>query len=291
MTVAQWTWLAGMFLASITANAGLVKIISDDNTKRPNALAIVLNTVLSIVGGFFVFRIAGINSSTIFIIFNVGLFFVLVFIIKRRDSKAVIFGESLLAEFQTIDVQICFILSEMWDNPNGDMVKPIRQTLRYILSELQNVFGLDSSHHAQLCILIPQDFKFQVVAYEGISPVKLKQMAESFRYGDDANSLAGHALNRRIPIIINDLSNEKDDDARYFVALSHDEAKRGSILVYPIIRGIGSAVGQPIALICITSEKKNAFDIEITKQILSYFATKVEVLQNCMDIAGTLRKE
>ncbi|MDP1614307.1 MAG: GAF domain-containing protein [Methylococcales bacterium] len=291
MTDPQWIWLASIFVASITANAGLLKIVTDDKIKRPNVVAIILNFILSCVGSYFAYQLVGGIPAIIFFVFNFALFLVLIYFIKRRDVKAVLFGEKLLSEFQTIDIQICFILSEMYERPNGDLVKPIRQTLRYILSVLQNIFGLDNSHHAQLCILVPSEFKFRVIAYEGISPVKLKQMQDSFRYGVEPNSLAGHAVNRRIPIIINDLANEKDENAKYFITLSHDEAKRGSILIYPIIRGIGSDVGVPIALICITSDRKNAFDIEVTKQILSYFATKVEVLQNCMDIASVLKKE
>ena len=291
MTDAKWIWLASFYVASITTNAGLLKVITDDKIKRPNVAGILLNVALSLIGFYFVGRLIGNIPAVIFVAFNLLLFLVLIYLIKKRDVRAVKFGERLLSEFQTVDLQVCFILCEMYENSTGDLTKPIRQTLRYILSDLQNIFGLDSAHHAQLCILVPQEFKFQVVAYEGISPVRLKRMQESFRYGDDPYSLAGYAMNRRIPIIINDLSNENDEDARYFVTLSHDESKRGSILVYPIIRGIGSAMGKPIALLCITSDKKNAFDIEVTKQVLSYFATKVEVLQNCMDIAERLKRD
>lgn len=291
MTDAKWIWLAGIYIASITLNGSLLKIITDDKIKRPNVVAIILNVVLSAVGGFFVNKLVGGFATPIFFAFNLSLFLILIYVIKRRDNKAVIFGERLLSEFQTIDLQVCFILSEMCEHPEGDLTKPIRQTLRYILSELQRIFGLDDSHHPQLCILVPNDFRFRVVAYEGISPVKLKQMEESFKYGDEPYSLAGHSMNRRIPIIINDLSNEKEEDVKYFVTLSREEAKRGSILVYPIIRGIGATTGSPIALLSITSDKKQSFDIEVTKQVLSYFATKVEVLQNCMDIASTLKRE
>jgi hypothetical protein len=137
-------------------------------------------------------------------------------------------------------------------------------------------------------VLVPQNSKFKVVAYEGITPVRLQLMEETFSYGITANGLAGHAVNRRSPIIINDLSN--NEDAELFIKLSKDDTKTGSAIAYPILRGLGSTTAEPIAVLCITSIKKQAFPIELTKQFLSYYSAKIEILQNCIDIAELIKR-
>ena len=83
--------------------------------------------------------------------------------------------------------------------------------------------GFRWTHHPQLSVLVPENLSFKVVAYSGITCYKLKQMEELFMYGDRPYSLAGHVMNRRIPIIINDLARDDDPDTKYWEKLSSDE--------------------------------------------------------------------
>ena len=109
-------------------NTTLLKIITDDKLSRPELDS--FNTQLDFVVGRGVFAdiLVGLVLSIVFILFNLISFLILFYLVKKRDFKAVILGEKLLAEFQTIDLQICYILSEIWNNSNSDLEKPIRRT-------------------------------------------------------------------------------------------------------------------------------------------------------------------
>ncbi len=286
MSIGTFTWLAGLFVVSITANTGLLKIITDDKLRRPNLIAAFLNASLSFVGGLFGYLLVGYAIAIVFVLFNGVSYIVLVYIVKKRDVRAVKLGENLLATFQRVDLQISFVLNEILVNPASDLGRPIRRTIRYILAELSNLLGFDSTHHPQLVVLIPENHKFKVLAYSGIPNHKLAKLENTFQYGPQPISLAGHAMNRRKPIIINDLADARIEDGVFWIQVSTDEPRSGSILAYPIIRGIGSSDTDPIAILCITSDKKGAFDVEIVIQLLTYFSSKFEILQNCWDIVA-----
>ncbi len=97
-------------------------------------------------------------------------------------------------------------------------------------------------------------------------------------------------MNRKKPIIINDLADSEIKDVDLWIKIELEESRSGSILAYPIIRGIGPSDADPIVVLCITSEKKDAFDIEIVIQLLTYFSSKFEILQNCWDIVSNAQK-
>jgi hypothetical protein len=116
-------------------------------------------------------------------------------------------------------------------------------------------------------------------------------MEELFQYGSNTVSLAGHAMNQRRPVIVNDLANESDENLKFWVRTFRDEQKEGSLLAFPIIRGLGSPDAEPIAILCITSAKKDAFLNENALiRILTYFSVKIEILQNCLDLTTLSRR-
>ncbi|WKZ41870.1 MAG: GAF domain-containing protein [Anaerolineales bacterium] len=294
MTSAQLIWMAGLFVGSITLNTGLLKVITDDKIERPNLVGFFINLLLSLVGAFFGYILIGVLLSVAFVLFNVFSYIVIFFIVKKRDIKAVKFGETLLATFKRIDLQISFILSEINNSKeiglDTDFARPVRRTLRYIISELPYALGLDGSHETLISVLIPSNNKFKVVAYYGLENFVVAKMEDLFRYGPDAVSIAGHAMNQRTTVIINDLSDDNNQDVRRWVRV-WDESKTGSILAYPIIRGVGSNEAEPMAVICVTSRKKNAFDTISSTDLLNYFAPKIEILQNCMDLTAKINGE
>jgi hypothetical protein len=292
MDVTKTIWLAGLFIASISTNTTLIKLVTDDKLERPNIVSLFFNSLLTIVGGFFSFLLLGLFYASGFILFNIASFFFILYITKRRTVTALEYAEKLLINFKAIDLQISYILNEMYSGRSKDLARPTRRTLRFILSELPNVLGLDSSHHPQFSILVPQDKKFMVVAYEGIESFRIARMEELFQYGKDTVSLAGHAMNQKSPVIVNDLANETDPNLLYWTRTSPNEAKEGSILAYPIIRGLGSPDADPIAILCITSAKKNAFvNKDAINRVLAYFSLKIEILQNCIDLTTFIEKK
>lgn len=290
MQLSQIIWMASLSTGSIAANTGLLKVITDDKIARPNVAAGFLNTLLSIIGGIFCYYILGLHYSIAFVFFNLISFIVLVYIITKRDKKAVIFAEKLFPTFQAIDLQIAFLLGEIVKGEMEDLGKPIRRALRFILSEIPVVFAFDSSHHTQSCILVPENYRFKVLAYSGIPNYKVDKMEEMFRYGEQPVSIAGICVNNKKTVIINDLTDQKNIDNDYWVKITNEETKVGSLLAHPIFRGIGFGHAEPIAVLCITSLKKNAFDIKETNLLLNFFSLKVEILQNSWDIVKSHHK-
>ena len=282
-------WLAGLFIGSISLNLGLLKIIYDDTFAYPNRISLTANALLSFVGGFFIFYVAGAMYSIAFILFNVLSFLLMFYFTKRRTVYALELGEKLLAALKTIDLQLTYILSEMHHSENSDAAKPIRRAVRFILAELPDILGLNGDHHPQLCVLIPHENKFTVVAYERIESFRIEEMEKLFRYGPNPVSVAGRAMNQRRMVIINDLSKEEYPGADDWIKTYRDEQKKGSILAFPIMRGLASLDAEPIAILCITSAKKGAFKDENTLiRVLTYFSVKIEMLQNCLDLTQRL---
>lgn len=285
MSVAQIAWLATLCVASITINTSLLKIITDDKFDRPNLVSLFVNGLLSLVGGVFAVALVGLIYSIVFVLFNVISFLIMFYFTKRRTVRGLEFGERLLVQFKTIDLQICYIIAEI-NNKKSDLLKPIRLALRYILSELPSNLGLDGTHHPQLSVLLPQENnKFKVIAYSGIENYRVEKMEELFEYGSKTVSIAARAMNQKTPIIIDNLSDPKNPDLEFYVKTFRDEEKEGSMLAFPIMRGLEPSDTEPIAILCITSKKPNAFvNREAVLRLLNYFAIKIEILQNCLDL-------
>jgi hypothetical protein len=292
MTIPQLIWLAGLFITSITINTGLLKVVTDDKFERPNAVSLIINSLFSLVGGFFGILLVGIFFSVIFVLFNALSFLLLFYFTKIRTVQGLELGEKLLIQFKTIDLQICYILAEIHGKERGNLIKPITLALRYILSEMPTIIGLDNTHHSELSVLIPKENKFKVVAYSGIENYRVEKMEEMFHYGSNTVSLAGHAMNQRKPIIVNDLADDTNPNLEHWIKTHRDEPKRGSLLAFPIIRGLGASDAEPIAILCITSMKKNAFkNADSVIRLLNYYALKIEILQNCLDLTTILGSE
>jgi len=290
MTVAQSVWFAGLFIVSITMNTSLLKIITDDKFQRPTTVALFINLLLSLIGGFFASIIAGWAYSLGIILFNSACFFIIVYIVKKRDVTAVGFAEKLLVALNTIDLQISYILSEINERRGGDLSKAIQRALQYIISEIPNVIGLDQSHHPEISLLIPQNNKFKVIAYSGVENYRVVKMEEFFQYGEKTFSLAGHAMNQRKPVIVNSLA--EDTNQELWLRTTTSDSKKGSILVFPIIRGLESENVNPIAILSIASIKENGFrNAEALMGVLAYFSQKIEILLSCLDLINVTNRD
>lgn len=283
----QILWLAGLYVSSITINTGLLKIITDDKIPRPNVVAGYLNALLTLIGGIGCYYFLGILTLLLFVPFNLISFLILVYLVTRRDKKALLYAEKLFPFFLAIDLQITFILSEIGKSDKKYLEDLIDRAHNYVLSEMPIIFGFDATHETQTCILAPKNFRFNVVANSGIPNYKIKKMEESFRYGPNHASVAGLAVNERKTIIINDLSDYKNKDGQNWIKITNEENKEGSMIAHPIFHGIGSSEGEPIAVLCVTSLKKNAFNLEESKKLLTFLSAKVEIIQSCWNVVFT----
>jgi hypothetical protein len=144
---------------------------------------------------------------------------------------------------------------------------------------------LDKKDNPQLCILVPENNRFKTIAYEGIENFRIAKMEEVFRYGAELKSLAGLAMNQRRTILINDLTDKTNEDVKQWIQVLPTDERDGSILIYPIIRGLGNPDAEPISIVCVSSTRKNSFDKKDVAKIMVYYSPKIEILQNCWEIA------
>ena len=286
MPNSQILWFAGSFITSITINLNLIRVITDKGVQRPVSTTVFINILLSLVGGYFNYQFVSAVASGGFVLFNILSFLIIVVIVTRRDAKAINLSQVFFSSFRKIDLQIIHILSELNTQPGPGILKSIRRAQRWTLSELSNILGLNNKYKAHLSILVPINLRFHVIAYEGIENYKISIIEEQFNYGTEIKSVAGHAMRQRKTILINDLSDDKNEDAQKWIQVEKDEPPQGSLLVVPIMRGIGFTDTEPIALVCISSEKKNAFDPKSIHRIMAFYGLKIEILQNCWEIAS-----
>jgi len=204
----------------------------------------------------------------------------------RSTVRAVYLGEKIISVSQAIDLQIVYVLSKINSGEiDSNLDTSIRRSIRYILSELPALLGLDNSHRAQMCLLIPYQGGFRVAAYSGIENYRVVKIEEVFKYSPEPISLAGLAVSQCKPLVINDLSDRDKENTNYWIRLANNEVQPGSILAYPIIRGLGSVDTEPIAVLYVTSDKKSAFTaVETVISLLNVFSPKIEILQRLLEI-------
>lgn len=211
------------------------------------------------------------------------------FFTNTRSAKAVYLGEKIISVSQAVDLQIVYVLSNINSGEiDSNLDRSIRRSIRYILSELPDLLGLDNSHRPQLCLLTPYEGGFRVAAYSGIEAYRVAKIEEVFKYSPEPISLAGLAVSQCKPIVINELSDRDKENTNYWIRLANNEVQPGSMLAYPIIRGLGSVDTEPIAVLYITSEKKSAFTaVETVISLLNVFSPKIEILQRLLELKNT----
>jgi hypothetical protein len=87
-------WFVGMLIASITVNVGVMKAAIDDKFRGPAKISLILNTLLALVGGSFVYFVAGVSYSVIFVTINIVAFYISINLLKRRDLRGITGYES-----------------------------------------------------------------------------------------------------------------------------------------------------------------------------------------------------
>jgi len=288
----QLIYLSGLYITSLTFNAGLLKFVPEKKTGIAYLLPLILNSILSVVGAIFIYKIVGATINVaIYVGYNFSSFLILQYFHKSQSQTdyALDVGERLLSELKKIDFQISKIMDDMVTGKNKDYpFRGVRRSLRFILSELPNLIGLDGRDRTQLCLLVPNDFKFTVVAWKSIDDFKIEEIESKFAYGQEPQSIAGHSMNTRSAIIVNDLSNDDDPKVRLWIRTVPDEEKTGSVLAYPILLRSRHEAVDPIAILCIATEKTNAFEDEKSlMRILDFFSVKIEILQHCYDLTNS----
>ncbi len=200
---------------------------------------------------------------------------------RRRSIAGLELGEKLLVTFKAIDLQIAWIQNQIHNASKPDIDRPIRLCSRYIVASLIDCLGLDNTHKTKAYLLVvAEDNKFKLIAFNDIDEQAANQIESTFHYGSNADSLAGFAVNQKHPIVINDLSDSKNVLVRDWIHLyPGDNKKTGSVLVYPIVDSFLESDTEPSAILCIHSERNDAFtQIDSILRLMTYFSVKLEIV-------------
>jgi hypothetical protein len=286
----QIPWIAGVFLSGIAINVAILKLVADNKIYRPNLLGISLNSVLTIVGGSFLYSAHAFLFSLLFALQNT-LFIVFIWAIaKQRDIHAVRLAEWIQKFLLLVDNHITFILGAMLSKDPPEVIRAaLEKAYKHIADGVWKVLGLKGEDQSEVTLLRAEAGRFKVLGEVGVPPEKLKKVEELMTFSPNVIGIAGLAAARCTPVFIPDLSDELNKDVKHWIRLSANEQKRGSILAYPVTRSNEGT--QIVAVICVTSVKKHAFNKEATQDILLLIAPKVEALVACGDLISGLLSE
>ena len=281
-------WLAGLLIPQIALAATLINTTLNDKVRHPLRVAISLHLLFALILGIIAYLVTRSYWASISIIIETFFLLAVIFyVLKQRDLKGIKLGEHFIEFERVVDVQTSYILGLVERNSYSQIKDAVQQALKYILDVLGEYFGVDNSHHQHgnhyhsLSVLFAKNNgRFEVLAQNGITPIQIEAIESKFRYKPKVVSVAGYVANRGIFVCISDLSVVKgpDDPVNYWVKSENHEKQEGFLLCYPILRGIGKPPLKPLAVICLSSHMKGAYDDDTSKQILDRIAPKIENL-------------
>ena len=288
ITITNLIWIATFFLGITGIQISIFRLAINDKFRRPLLVAGLFFIVILIVELTCIYF--GFGLIPAFLVFGYSCLLFLIFFsaIKSRDKKAIKFGEQYTRVTHTIDIQINHVLDQMITNGNtAETSKAIENGLCYILSEIVAYLKLDFTRHkSRLCILLTKkDGLFKVIAQIGIPNHLIDNLEHEFSYHQNIVSVAGLSANKHEVICIRNLSNKKDERTYCWHQLEPSEEKIGSIICYPIGKGVGdNKIEETSAVINISSSKKNAFNCEAVVELLDHFSQKIETLLYCYEL-------
>lgn len=288
MNIDNLKWLAGLLIPQIALTATLINVTLNDRVKHPLRVAISLHGLFALILSIIAYLVTRSYWASISIIIVTGfLLLVIFYVLKQRDVKGINLGEHFIEFERVVDFQTSYILDLVERNAYSQIKKAVQQALKYILDVLGEYLGIDNNrrqpgnHTHSLSVLFAENNgRFEVLAQNGITPVQIETIESRFRYKPKVVSVAGYAANRGIFVCIPDLSVVKgpDDPANHWVKSEDHEKPEGFLLCYPMLRGVGKTPPKPLAVICVSSHMKGAYDEDISRQILDRIAPKIENL-------------
>lgn len=216
-------------------------------------------------------------------VLGISAFFliVIVAILKRRDTKGIKMGQGFLEALHRIDLQTTYVLhlfSKTGATPA--LAKAINTALSFILTQVALILKVEvDKDQSHLSLLLAREGKFKVIAQTGVTPKHVAFIEKYFSYENGGNGLAGKSAARGQVIYIPDLSDESNLDVKSWIRVGEDEDKEGSIICYPMIRGVGEEDGHvPLAVLSVTSIRKKAFDPELVTNMFRLISPRIEEL-------------
>lgn len=282
-------WLLGLLLAIIAINIPLINVLLNDKVRNPLRLAILVDSVSAlVVGGFAYVITSSYVASLAILIETAAMFGIIGYVLKERDRKGIRLGEDFIEFERVIDVQTSYILTGLTKGrPQDATRRGVCRALEFILDILGEYLGLTDSrqsghdhHHSMSIFLAKADGKFEVLACSGMTPEQTERIEGEFRYKPDIISVAGYCANKGLFVCISDLAASKPDDdpSHYWIQSETNEKKQGFLMCFPIFRGVGPKSANPMAVMSLSSQKKQAYDCDSTRQVVERIASKVENL-------------
>jgi hypothetical protein len=118
-----------------------------------------------------------------------------------------------------------------------------------------------------------------VICHRGIPAHRIPFIEAAFSYGEHPVGVAGIVASSLRTVYIPDLADEQDENVRHWIRVEEGERKEGSLYCFPIRRGVGPhPQTNALAVLSLTSVRKNAFDTKVVPNYLSQIAPKLEAL-------------
>ncbi len=290
MDTTEISWLAGIFVGSITINRTLIFGIKKGNTRSPNLLAGIFNLLYSVgmtAFAFFIFT----NKVYALLVLPICVPFYLVtyFEIKNRDNKGLRLGSDLLTVFHKIELQIAFLSSLVAQGGQTDLIiTAADNSIDYALDQLHEFLTGGNVDRSILSLLSAENNgDFRAIASKNITPNCRTQIEAILKHGANSNGIAGQVVNSHLPICIPDLSDEEDQNTTHWVSVPPFTDKKGSLVCFPINEGIGqpNANTRTTAVLNLSCSEPNKFTCKTVLDILTRFCVKIEILLNMRNAA------
>jgi hypothetical protein len=255
---------------------------------HPILTVFIFDTVLGIITGGLIGYFFDPIFGFISLMYCEFLFLLIFLSVKINDKAAIKFGEKIIVIFHKFDLQLCSIISNthVLEN-NDDLIPQVRKSLECILYDLLMILGLNSNKHStHICLLkVIENGSFKHLASIGVDASSIDKIEREFSHATSKIwGMAGYSVFIKKSVYINDLSDEKNEEVKYWKKTNHVDKKTGSIFCYPIKKGVGDKEEEIIAVISFSSDKKNAFDVAAANKVITVLATKIETLINYEDI-------
>jgi len=291
-TAVDLGWVVPAAIGYFGGNLAIIGFSLNDKVRSPMKVSVLLNGLLFVLVAPILLGITG-DTRAIAVPFIVSLLFVgiLFAVLKRRDVRGISFGQRYVETLYVVDKQINFCADSVLNavksgSGRSRAAKRIRTCLTLILQEMSGLMKLrPADDQSQLCILVVNGDRLKVLSQLGISPSRERALERTLRCSNNPIGVAGKAVHERSPICIPDLTNEDDQNTAAWVRLDRNERKEGAIIAWPIVGSSGSTrEGEPIAVMNVTSVRKDAWTCETVANVLRHISTKVETLVSLLQM-------
>jgi hypothetical protein len=208
------------------------------------------------------------------------------------NKRGVKFGEKFILLLHTYETQVHLFVDMFQNNEDGNLEEMVRDAIINVLNDMAIMLKLipekDESH---ISVFLPTSGRFIIIANIGINSARRHIIESDFTCGNNYNCTAGYVVNFRTSAYIKDLSDANLQAPFRYRRVYQDDKDVGSLYSFPIFRGTGeNEIKDIMAVINITSKRKNAFNNPEVFRSLEYFGAQIETLLYLLEMINSNKR-